>query len=126
MGCKPCCMKSITNSENTVQFDSRFDNDIIKKPINELITSEYSIIENKNNEKNELKVSQQNYKYFFDILEQINKYRKRHNANPLNINIDISIIAQKHSDKIARENFIELSYNKYNNTELGEIIFSFK
>ena len=126
MGCKPCCMKSITNAENTVQFDSRFDNDIIKKPINELITSKYSIIENKNNEKNELKVSQQNYKYSFDILEQINKYRKRHNANPLNINNDISIIAQKHSDKIARENFIELSYNKYNNTELGEIIFSFK
>ena len=123
MGCKPCCMKQITNSENYIQFVCNSDNEIIKCPTK---TENISDKEENNKEENELIVSQSNYKYSFEILEQINNYRKKHNANPLNISSHITKIAQKHSDKIARENYIELSYNKYNNIELGEIIFSFK
>lgn len=133
MGCKPCCIKQMSNNDNTIEFNGENNandkyNDKInikQQPINEVITVEIPTKEIKNNNENDLKSSPKFNKYSLEILEQINKYRKKHNANPLNINDDISKISQKHSDKIARENFIELSFNKYNNKELGEMIFSF-
>ena len=66
-----------------------------------------------------------NYKYYYEIIEKIHMYRVKHSVSPLLINIDLNVIAQKYSDKIARENFIELSNNKYKEKELGEIIFKF-
>ena len=125
MGCKPCCTRPISNVKNTIEFNTV---DIISQNKIQNINSSENLCDysNNNNTKEEIKFkSNTNYKYFFDIIEQINKYRKKHNVNPLNINNEINAIAQKHSDKIARENYIELSYNKYNNTELGEIIFCF-
>lgn len=122
MGCKPCCMRQISNTNNTVEFS--YNRDIQQTQLKELFTTEYPI-ESNNKIQTILKSSNNNYKYYLQIVELLNKYRERHNVPPLNINNEINIISQNHSDKIARENFIELSFNKYNNIELGEIIFSF-
>ena len=125
MGCQPCCTRPISNITNTIEFN--YPNNVSQDKIQKINSSEniYNIITNNNSREEIILKSNTNYKYFFEIIEQINKYRKKHNVSPLNINNEINIIAQKHSDKIARENYIELSYNKYNNTELGEIIFCF-
>ena len=125
MGCQPYCTRPISNITNTIEFN--YPNNVSQDKIQKINSSEniYNIITNNNSREEIILKSNTNYKYFFEIIEQINKYRKKHNVSPLNINNEINIIAQKHSDKIARENYIELSYNKYNNTELGEIIFCF-
>ena len=124
MGCKPCCFKQISNSKNTVEFN--FNSDACQTQLKDSTISGNLIFDNNNEKFVILKSNNINYKYYFEIIELLNKYRARHNVPPLNINNEINIIAQKHSDKIARENFIEISNNKYNRTELGEIIFSFK
>lgn len=127
MGCRPCC-KPHSNINNTFEFNTSRD-----IPQNQ--SKEFGTFDNPINVINSgllpkeeifLKSNKNNFKYYFEILEIINTYRKRHNVDPLNLNNDINLLSQKHSDKIARENYIELSYNKYNNTELGEIIFCFK
>ena len=115
MGCRPCCSNHFSGRNFTVEFTKTEENLIgMQKGINNnnAFFSSNSIPRNK-------------IKYYLEIWEQINLYRKRHNVNPLTINNDICILSQKHSDKIARENYIELSNNKYNEMELGEIIFCF-
>ena len=134
MGCKPCCMNK-RDSNITVTFDRSTNNiQSSRKAKNDFVNSIQENYNNSNNinnfvlnEENEenLMLYQNNYKYYYEILEKINNYRKRHNVKPLIINNEINIIAQKYSDKIARENFIELSNNKYKGIELGEIIFTF-
>ena len=57
------------------------------------------------------------------ILKQINIYRIIHGVNELIYDKKISRIAQKYAEKCARENELELSENKYNNNDLGEILF---
>lgn len=132
MGCKPCCSHQNTGN-NTIEFNA--ESESLKSPINknllykkEIIDSYNSYDENNNsiyNEENNQKLFKNNFKYYYEIIEKINYFRKKHNVSPLIINNDINLIAQKYSNKIARENFIELSNNKYNNSELGEIIFTF-
>jgi len=126
MGCKPCCINK-KDMNNTIDFSNNIKYNL-KSPIKEKRNIDSSIqvqdikeIKHENYEK----MNQNNYKFYYEILEQINLYRKKHNVNPLIINNDINILAQKHSDKIARENYIDLSYNKYEGVELGEIIFTF-
>jgi len=134
MGCKPCCTHQNTNGNNTFEFEA--ETNIIKSPILKKISDKNSteIVSISNdeshmnyllNEESNKKSHQMNYKYYYEIIEKINMYRVKHNVSPLLINNDLNVIAQKYSDKIARENFIELSNNKYNEKELGEIIFSF-
>ena len=125
MGCKPCCIRTFSEN-NTVEFNN--NTNIIMDQTKDIISSKLKINELDNNLPKEEKIMNSylnNYKYSYEILEQINKYRKRHKVSPLNTHNEINILAQKHSDKIARENFIEFSNNKYNNLELGEIIFCF-
>ena len=134
MGCKPCCSHQNTNRDNTFEFEEEENNknsSIMKKTS---LKNSTEIINNSNdeshmnyliNEENNKKSYKMNYKYYYEIIEKINMYRVKHNVNPLLINNDLNIIAQRYSDKIARENVIELSNNKYNEKELGEIIFTF-
>ena len=135
MGCKPCCTHQNTNGDNTFELEAENSN-IIKSPVIRKISPNYSteIISISNdeshmnyliNEENNKKSNKMNYKYYYEIIEKINMYRVKHNVSPLLINNDLNIIAQKYSEKIARENVIELSNNKYNQKELGEIIFTF-
>ena len=123
MGCKPNCFKQMPNYNNTIKFN--YNGDISQTKIKESTISENTLLFIINKKSPLLKSSNNNYKYYYEIIELLNKYRARHNVPPLNIDSEINIIAQSHSDKIARENFIEISNNKYNNSELGEIIFHF-
>lgn len=130
MGCKPCCHKPISNQRDSIEFKLYINHDNIKYPFKESINSEYITKENINNylikDENNLKLNENDDNYNIEILVQINNYRKRHNVDILMINNEINILAKKHSDKIAREKYLELSNNKYNNIELGEIIFCVK
>jgi uncharacterized protein YkwD len=131
MGCRPCCMDkrdtNITVNFDNMANDSNSPINIKNDSISSFQGNNTSRSNNDNVALNEesIKLYQNNYKYYYDILEKINFYRIKHNVNPLIINNEINLLAQKHSDKIARENFIELSNNKYEGIELGEIIFSF-
>ena len=68
-------------------------------------------------------IKEKNEEFNMKILNEINKYRVRHGVEELVYDKKISRIAQKYAEKCARENQLELSDNKYNNAELGEIIF---
>ena len=124
MGCKPCCTRTINNENITVEFN--YNTNTFQDQAEEIINSELKIQENKFPKEDIIfSLNIKNYKYSQEILEQINKYRNKHSTPDLSINDEISIISQKYSDKIARENYIELSNNKYNNIDLGEMIFCF-
>ena len=125
MGCKPSCFNNISNNNNTIEFNYNGDNSQTKIKESTTVVSEKTLLDIMNKKSSLLKSSNNNYKYYYEIIELLNKYRARHNVPPLNIDSEINIIAQSHSDKIARENFIEISNNKYKNSELGEIIFQF-
>ena len=58
------------------------------------------------------------------LIQSINIYRAIHHAEPLILSKNISAISQNHAEKIAIEDNIELSLNKYKGEELGEIIYS--
>ena len=58
-----------------------------------------------------------------EVLLEINKYRLKHGVEELILDEKISKISQKYAEKLARESELELSGNKYEDKDLGEIIF---
>lgn len=53
-----------------------------------------------------------------------NAFRNLHSASPLILNVNISKIAQSHADFLVRNGTLRQSYNKFNDTQLGENILS--
>ena len=123
MGCKPSCFKQMSNYNNTIEFN--INGDISKIKIKESTISENTLLDIIIKKSPLKKSNNNNYKYYYEIIELLNKNRARHNAPLLNIDNEINIIVQNHSDTISREIFIEISNNKYKISELGVIIFHF-
>ena len=63
-------------------------------------------------------------KFNCEVLAKINRYRFKHGVEELTLDEDISKISQRYAEKLARESELELSGNKYQGKELGEIIFT--
>ena len=83
--------------------------------------------ENKKKKKIPKKILTETKDFFgMEILEEINIYRLKHGVDELIYDEKISKISQKYAEKCAREKELELSENKYNNEDLGEIIFCYK
>ena len=82
--------------------------------------------ENKKKKKIPKKILTETKDFFgIEILEEINKYRLKDGVDELIFDEKISKISQKYAEKCAREKELELSENKYNNEDLGEIIFCY-
>ena len=90
---------------------------IINKDINEP-----SNLDNKEKVIYELSEEEKD-KFINEALESHNRYRKRHNSEPLTLNKDLCEIAQEYAKKIAESNNFIHSGNKYNDKPLGENIF---
>jgi len=135
MGCNNCLsnlkeeeiLSEYNSGNNSPKRKNNKNNALIKKNIT-LIPKRNTMEENdkffsslsssKNNQKSDL--------FCLEILDEINKYRIRHGVDELTFDKNITKISQKYAEKCARENELELSDNKYNNEELGEIIFCCK
>jgi uncharacterized protein YkwD len=77
------------------------------------------------NEFNHKNIEIEIYKFSKNALEQHNKYRKEHNTEPLELDNDLQIHAQKHAEKIANEGKEFHSNCKLKNGEIiGENIYS--
>ena len=125
MGCENCLN---SNEENEMEIQN-------KRNDNSLNEEKANIIKNNKTFSGSLRKSQQNFKKIIDInselfnsevLETINQYRFKHGLEELTMEEEINKISQKYSEKLARESELELSGNKYNGKELGEIIFCYK
>ena len=141
MGCNQCLNQlreqeivSMSKEGERQKFDN--DNILYKETIftdNNEENQESNEFQNNNQESQEIPakinscpqelIKEKNEEFNMKILNEINKYRIRHGVEELVYDKKISRIAQKYAEKCARENELELSDNKYNNTELGEIIF---
>jgi uncharacterized protein YkwD len=141
MGCNQCLNQlreqeiySMFNEGERQNFDN--DNILYKETINSNNNEENqesNEFQNSNQESQEIPtkinscpqelIKEKNEEFNMKILNEINKYRTKHGVEELVYDKKISRIAQKYAEKCARENQLELSDNKYNNAELGEIIF---
>ena len=136
MGCNACLNKleeqeviSLHNDEEKLsnKKNKNFRNTLHK----EIITLSPKKNNDKENIKKELSsskklIEERNELFNTEILYEINNYRIKHGVEELIYDKTISNIAQKYAEKCARENELELSENKYNNKDLGEIIFCCK
>ena len=116
--CRTLCEEENQNNDNdnilykeTLFTDTYEENQESQEIPNQMKSSPQELMKEKNEEFN------------MKILNEINKYRIKHGVEELVYDKKISRIAQKYAEKCARENELELSDNKYNNTDLGEIIF---
>ena len=126
MGCETCLNK---NEEKEIFALNSEEN-------NNSLFKETIISENKETkeEKNHRRLNTSSKKYIqekaeefnLEILSEINKYRLNHRVDELIYDEKISKISQKYAEKCAREKELELSENKYNNDDLGEILFCCK
>jgi uncharacterized protein YkwD len=102
----------ITDLEKNETTNSKEKTDTKNKKLNLLNSSSKEI---KKMQKNQFNV---------DVLNEINLLRTKHGVAELKMDKNICIISQKYAEKMARESELELSGNKYNGEDLGEIIFS--
>ena len=107
------------NNNSLKDFDSK---DLISKD-SYIINENKAFILQSNSSK---LINIQNDLFNSEILTEINNYRLQHNVEAITMEQKINKIAQKHSEKLARESELELSGNKYKDQELGEIIFSYQ
>ena len=134
MGCNYCLNnfseQEIISKENSEENSALKNNTNHNSLYKETITISQKGSESKKNKKNKIiqKIIVARTKDFFgmEILEEINKYRLKHGVEELIYDEKISKISQKYAEKCAREKELELSENKYNNEELGEILFCYK
>ena len=61
--------------------------------------------------------------YKSDLIEQINKFRKDHDAKNLIDNSILDNIAQNFAERLAEKGKLEYSYTKYNGEILGESVY---
>ena len=61
--------------------------------------------------------------YKSDLIKQINKYRKDHDAKNLTDNSILDNIAQNFAEQLAKKGKLEYSYIKYNGEVLGESVY---
>ena len=131
MGCN-ACLNTIKENEICSVFYEENNND----GNNENLLFKDTILTEESKENQESKeiprnlnsspqdlLREKNEEFNKKILKQINIYRIIHGVNELIYDKKISRIAQKYAEKCARENELELSENKYNNNDLGEILF---
>lgn len=64
--------------------------------------------------------------YKSDLIEQINKYRKEHDAKNLTINSILDNIAQNFAERLSKKGKLEYSNTKYNGEILGESVYQSK
>ena len=57
------------------------------------------------------------------MLSQINSYRSKHGCQPLELNLEISTIAQKAADNLSKAGIESPSNSIYKNEKLGESIY---
>lgn len=100
-----------------MNYNNNKNKNIINKDINEP-----SNLDNKEKVIYELSEEEKD-KFINEALESHNRYRKRHNSEPLKLNKDLCEIAQEYAKKIAESNNFIHSGNKYNDKPLGENIF---
>ena len=105
------------NYLNLMNYNNNKNKNIINKDINEP-----SNLDNKEKVIYELSEEEKD-KFINEALESHNRYRKRHNSEPLKLNKDLCEIAQEYAKKLAESNNFIHSGNKYNDKPLGENIF---
>lgn len=77
------------------------------------------------NESNQKMYDIEKYKFSKNALEQHNKYRKEHQSNPLKLDNELHLHAQKHAEKLANEGREFHSNCKLKNEQIiGENIYS--
>ena len=81
-------------------------------------------INHQNKKKEYKKISMDIIKFSKDALNQHNKYRKEHNASPLELDNDLQNYAQNHAEEMAKKNEIFHSNCVLNNDVIGENIYS--
>ena len=127
MGCENC----IDSKKEEEILSSKYEKD--KFLIKDLESQDIILNDDKNhnsikssilssNSKKFVKIQNENFN--LDVLDEINKYRIKHGVEELIIDENINKISKKYAQKLARESELELSGNKYQDKELGEIIFS--
>ena len=129
MGCD-ACLNNLTEQEiisnyNSEEVSSKKNNNNKNSLYKETITISPK---RENKEDSTLKkiIEQKSDLFGLEILEEINNYRLKHGVEELIFDKNISKISQKYAEKCAREKELELSENKYNDKDLGEIIFCCK
>ena len=133
MGCNYCLNNlrepELISRENTEENSPWKNNTNTNSLYKETITTSQNGKESKENKKKKKipkKILTETKDFFgIEILEEINKYRLKHGVDELIFDEKISKISQKYAEKCAREKELELSENKYNNEDLGEIIFCY-
>ena len=130
MGCENCYNFNQENEISTskIQNNNSLNKDIESKEL--ILSAKETTFTNENNtiysfqsiSKKLIKI--QNNQFNSEILDEINKYRLRHGVEKIIMDENINKIAQRYAEKLARESELELSGNKYNEKDLGEIIFS--
>ena len=83
---------------------------------------------NKNNNKksdNDKKDNKKNHQQLYqkECLDQHNYYRKIHHVNPLELNEELSTIAQKCAEQLAVDSSNTNEYTKYKEEDLGENLY---
>ena len=135
MGCINCLNNNYNNEnnelltnpkdENNSSFNEQNNCNILYKET--IISNDYRHLSSKKieniNINPEVLQEEKDEKFNMEILNEINKYRLKHGVDELILDKKISKISQKYAEKCAREKELELSGNKYNDNELGEIIF---
>ena len=130
MGCNNCINSE--EEKEILKYDSTHTNNVLS--ITDLEKNTLTISEEKTRVESkslnllslsskEIKKYQKN-KFKSDVLDEINLLRSKHGVEGLKMDNDICKISQKYAKKMARESELELSGNKYNGQDLGEIIFS--
>ena len=133
MGCNYCLNNlrepELISREKTEENSPWKNNTNTNSLYKETITTSQNGKESKENKKKKKipkKILTETKDFFgIEILEEINKYRLKHGVDELIYDEKISKISQKYAEKCAREKELELSENKYNNEDLGEIIFCY-
>ena len=127
MGCEHC-LNEIKEGE-IILAKNENDNNYL----NNLESQDKILLSDKKNENTENNevfskklMNIQKDKFNLEVLEEINKFRLIHGVKELILDENINKISQKYAEKLARESELELSGNKYNEKELGEIVFSFQ
>ena len=137
MGCINCLNNNYNNGnnelltnpkdENNSSFNEQNNYNILYKKKETIISNDYRHLSSKKieniNINPEVLQEEKDEKFNMEILNEINKYRLKHGVDELILDKKISKISQKYAEKCAREKELELSGNKYNDNELGEIIF---
>ena len=125
MGCKNCKYQKIEENKNEIKFNNynniinlNNSNDVLKTRKN----SNNIIYKNNNFNEEKLEINLDNYRN--EVLKYINIHRFNHNVPPLEYNKDIEKISQLYAENLSKKNTLVLSYNKFNNEELGESLFS--